>query len=264
MGNAAICGINLADLGRIGASSQVLAMSSGLIQSPHVEQRWRAQTNAASFVVDLLSLQEIDTIALRGLTMGSNGTVRLRASSADASGEAGDILDLAVAQGSQHLDTRYGALTYLFDDPEEVRYIRFDLYDPDALMVECGRAFVGLRTAFTYNFAYGWQVQWVDRSTRQKSRGGQTLTWQDNKYRVLDLSFEHVTEDQRFGIVEEIDRDNGLTQDVFVITDTASANLARDSILGLVSDITPVIQPVGVWDANGPLYAKQYKIEERL
>ncbi len=62
---------------------------------------------------------------------------------------------------------------------------------------------------------------------------------------MLDLSFEWITASQRNGIVEEIDRDNGPTDDIFMVTDTESANLARDSIIGLATDTTPVLQPLG-------------------
>lgn len=260
MANAAIAGTNLADAGAISPSSEVFTMPASNLLDEHVGRRWRAETNSGYIVLDLLASTSVDTIRLSGLTVSADATVRVRLSSADSSGAAGDVEDSGtLASGSDQLDADYGTFCYLLASPESCRYVRIDIVDTGADYVEAGRLFVGARTEFTYNFAPGATVGWVDRSKRQEARGGQTLIWNDNAYRQVEVSLEWVTEAQRYGIVETLDRVNGQNTDVLLIVDTDSDNLARDTILGLVSDLTPV-----AFTNLASIFTKQYRIKERL
>jgi hypothetical protein len=255
MANAAIAYNNLADAGVIVASDQELTLPASNLQNPHVARRWRSRFAPAFALVDLGAATPIDTVALFGMTLGAAGTVRARISSSDATGAAGDVFD----SGTVPVDANYGTYIGLLGAPASGRYVRFDLADTGAAFVEAGRVFVGTRTAFTYNHIYGWQRGWVDRSVRTKTRGGQTQIWNDNQYRTLDLTFDFVTEAQMNDLVEAIDVANGQRKDVLMIRDPASSNLARDSIWGLISDLTPASQPT-FFD----IYSREYKLEERL
>lgn len=255
MANAAIAYANLADAGTVVASDQELTLPVSNVQNPHVSRRWRSLFAPAHLVVDLLASVSIDTVALFGMTLTAAGTIRARVSSVDATGVAGDVFD----SGTVAVDANYGAYIGLLNAPANGRYVRFDLADTGGSYVEAGRVFAGLRTAFTYNHVYGWQRGWVDRSARTKTRGGQTQIWNDNAYRTLDLTFDFVTEAQMNALVEAIDIANGQRKDVLMIRDPASTNLARDSIWGLASELTPASQPT-FFD----VYSKQYKLEERL
>src|SRR4029078_6778015 len=144
------------------------------------------------------------------------------------------------------------------DAPALGRYIKVTLTDTPSTYVEAGRIFVGLRNVFEVNFSYGWSRSWEDRSIRNKTRGGQTLIFLDNMFRVLEVSFDLLTTAERNGFVEELDRLNGLNADILLITDTNTDNIGRDSIWGLMTDASPVVQP------HFDRYSKRYKIEERL
>lgn len=262
MANAAIANINLADAGTVSASSQISSLpASNLLQSD-VETRWRSNTNSDFFVSDLLSRVSLDSIFVPGLTGGSNTTVRARVSSVDSSGLAGDLYD-SNSDATANFDANYDAFAAMLSAPVSGRYVRIDISDPDAAFVEAGRIIVCLRTSFTYNYGYGWQIQWEDRSTSAESRGGQDLTWIDSKRRHVTVEFKWVTTTQRYSVVEVIDRDNGVHKDVLLILDTASANLARDCIFGLIESQTPIVQPDPVFASDGPLYSKQYVVKER-
>jgi hypothetical protein len=131
--------------------------------------------------------------------------------------------------------------------------------DPDASYVEIGCILDGLSEAFVYNFVSGSSIQWNHRSRVEKASSGQTLTWPDNKFRSAALSFNLVDGDQRFGLIEQLDMVNGLTGNVLLMTNTDSDNMPRDSIFGLVTEISP--------NTFGPiftLFGKQLKIEERV
>lgn len=260
MANAAIAYLNLADLGNIATSSQVTSMPVSNLQDPHIGIRWRSNINDAYFVVDLLSSQTVDTVVVLGLTVSSTATVRVRICSVDPTGGSGDVADSGtIASGSTYFDATYGAIVYKLDAAASARYIRVDITDNTASYVEAGRVFVGLSTQFTYNYNWGWSFGYTDRSVRIKSRGGQTLVLADNSFRTLTVDFGWVSSAQRYGIVESVDRVNGQNTDVLFITNTDSTNLARDSIWGLVNNLSAVTNP-----ALADIFGKQYVIEERL
>jgi hypothetical protein len=108
------------------------------------------------------------------------------------------------------------------------------------------------------NFAWGWTRKWVDPSDRKKTEGGQTRINRRQKYRVFAVSFEFLSDAEANGFTDDIDRINGLTDDVLFIPVPDSANLEQDSIWGLMTDLAPVSQQfIDRW-------TKPLTIEQRL
>lgn len=260
MGNASLVIDNNADSGTVGASSQALTMPVQNLKTPHPSERWRSLTNADWFVLDKGSSILADTVMVAGLTAGPNSTLRLRLSTIDSTGVVADVLDSgALASGDRHFDIEYGTLVYQLSVAASWRYLRLDISDPDASFVEAGCVLDGLSEQFVYNFVAGGSFQHVDRSRVSPTSSGMTLTWDDNTFRRIDLSFPLVDSAQRYGVVERLDRVKGRKRNVLLITDTDSDNLPRDSIYGLVTDQTPV--------TFGPvidLFGKQLRIDERI
>lgn len=266
MANACIVLDNVAENASIGASSQVLTMPASTLKTPHPSQRWRSLSPADWFVADKGAAIAADTVLINGLTCGPNAEVRLRLSSIDATGVAGDVLDTgAIASGAgPAFDLEYGTFLWLLSAPAAWRYTRFDVSDPDADYVEAGCLVEGAREAFTYNFAPGDTMQHVDRSRVSTTSSGITLTWDDNSFRRLGLSFNAVTTAQRYGLVERLDRIKGKKRNVLLITDPDSSNLPRDSIYGLVTDQTPIAFSNAFAVDGQPLFGKQLRIDERI
>ncbi|MBW7965325.1 hypothetical protein [Bradyrhizobium sp. BR 10261] len=257
---------NLAEGALVTASSQALTMPASKLLTPHPSQRWRSLTSADWFVSDKGAAVPGDTVMICGLTCSEDAQVRLRLSSIDASGIAGDILDTGmIANGvTPSFDVAYGAFVWLLSAPAAWRYTRFDISDPDASYVEAGCLTEGLSESFAYNFTGGDTVQHVDRSRISATSSGMTLVWDDNTFRRLSLSFNAVTSAQRYGLVERLDRVKGRKRNVLMITDPASDNLARDSIYGLVTDQTPVAFSNAFAVDGKPLFGKQLRIDERI
>lgn len=251
MSAAAIAWVNLADSGSVSASSQELLLPASNLQNPHVARKWRSLTASASFVITLAAAASIDTFGVFGI---SAETIRIRASAVDTSGTAGELYD----SGTHSVDDAYASFIGLKSVAASGLYVLVELATTSADYVEAGRVFVGARTQFPINFAYGWNRARVDRSIRTKTRGGQTQVFPDNMYRTLDVSFDYLDEDTANGVVETVDRVNGLQTDVLFITDPESSNLPRDSIWGLIAEATPLVNP------SFAIRTKQYKIEERL
>lgn len=255
MANAAIAYNNLADSGSFSTiSSQATNMPVTYLQNVHVQKRWRSLNTYDYFVMDLGSTQSIDTVGVFGMTLGSGGKIQVRVYSSAGGSPDVNLYD----SGQVTVDSNYNAHVSVIPSPVSGRYVRVDFTTTVNTYVEAGRLFVGARTAFTKNFSYGWQRGWVDRSIHSKTRGGQTQIWVDNHYRTLQMTFDFLSASEATGIVETIDLTNGQNDDVLMIIDTASSNLARDSIWGLMSELSTVSQP------HFDLYAKTYNIEERL
>ncbi|WP_456622136.1 MULTISPECIES: hypothetical protein [unclassified Bradyrhizobium] len=260
MANAALVLDNLALAAAVAASSQVLTMPASKLLSPHPSERWRSLSAADWFVLDSGGLITADTVMVGGLTCSADATLRLRLSSIDATGIAGDIFDSGpVTNGDSRFDIDYASFVAVLETPLAWRYLRFDIADPGADYVEAGFVLEGLREEMAVNFAQGGSVQYVDRSRVSSASSGLTLVWTDNHFRRLDLSFPWVEEVQRYGLIERLDRACGRRSNVLVITEPASPNLPRSSFYGLMTDVTPVTFGV-IFD----LYGKQLRLDERI
>lgn len=261
MANAAIVIDNNADSSTVAASSQVLTLPASNLLTPHPSERWRSTASSSYFVLDKGSVISADTVALFGLTCGATSTVQLRLNSIDATGAAGDILNTgALATGDAHFDVNYTSFVYRLSAPASWRYARFDIIDPAATYVEAGCVLDGLSESFAYNFTPSSTIQHVDRSRVAPTSSGMTLTWDDNEFRRIALSFDFTTRTQRYGVIERLDRVKGRKRNVFMMTDTASDNMPRDSVYGLVTDLTPVT----FGPAGADIFGKQLRIDERI
>lgn len=259
MANAAILAVNLADAASVTADSEALSMPASLLQNVHVRKRWRSTAATAAILCDLGASLSPDTFGLFGLTVGAGATCRLRVSTVDATGAAGDALDTGVlTSSSAWFDPDYGAFVYA-SAAVTGRYVRFDLADAGADYVEAGRLVAGVRTAFGANFTPGSTRGRVDLSRRTRTQGGQMLLDRKPKARTLALDFDFLTAAEWAATLEAADRDNGLTDDVLLILDPTGDNVARDAIWGLLTDLSPV-----AFTAIPDIVSKQYRLEERL
>lgn len=252
MSNAIIGYTNLVDTAlEVRASSSELLLPVSNLLVPHVARKWRGLAGNSDYVViDFGAPTYIGLIGVFGIT----GTqARIRLSTVDTTGGAGDAYDT----GTVVVDQAYLSTVTLVPGGATGRYLRVDITTAGDF-VEIGRVFAGMQTEFSYNYVWNAQWQWNDRSTRTKTRGGQTQISNDVTYRTLDVTFDFLTKDERDGFIETIDRVNGMKTDVLFVAEPDSTNLARDSIWGLVTTITPVVA------ANIGIYSKQFQFEERL
>lgn len=262
MDNAAIAYLNLADAGTWTATSAETLMPVSRLQNEHIGKRWRSTAEPATITVDLTgaaSNVSIDIAALFGLTVGSTATIRVMISNTAGGAASGNLHDVTYSSADEEFKPDYGALILPLAAPVSARYVRFVITDGPASYVEAGRGFVGLREAFTYNFAPGGGIAWTDLSRKTKTPGGQTLIFPDSKFRSAEINLEWVSAAQREGLLESIDRINGQSIDCLFILDTASNNLPRDSIFGLLTQPTPTL-----YTAIPDIFSRAVRIEERL
>lgn len=266
MSRAQILYQNLADAGTVTASSWIASAPPAILQDFHISRRWEGRNgDTESITFDLGSAQSIDTVCLFGcqgiFASGDQSNLtetairRVRLSATDPTGVLGELYDSGSAAG--HIKEAYGAMVELLSSPVTARYGIIDLSQAGADALLAGRNVIGLRNPFTINFGWGWSYGYGDLSRKKKSAGGQTFIDRDDRYRILNLNFESLDEADRNSFVHEIDRLNGISSDVLFVIDPASTDITRDTIWGLIQDMSLPSQP------NLAFFTKPYNIEER-
>lgn len=271
MSNIAILWVNLFDSATVTVAGAASDTPASFLQQEDVGRKCRVVGTTMSILASYAAVQSADTFGVFGLgdsvlaagAFLATGTARLRLSSADATGVAGDVWDTTVQAGL--VDPNYQALIHLSTSVKSGwKYALWTLVQSGATYVQAGRGFIGTRTQVDYNSAWRPQRTMSDPSTKKKTDGGQTKIRVRPRFRVQDFDLEWVTDAQRWALVEAMDLANGAHADVLLIFDPASTNLGRDSIFGLVDVVEPVVT-LGISDpAGGYIYGRQYRIEERL
>lgn len=245
MTTAKIGYINLADDANLSASTQVLLAPITRLQDPHIGVKWQSLGGADWFVVDLGAMTSVDVCRVMGLTAD---TIRICYSTTDPT--LGDVFDTGALAVNQAFLTHTDIRTVT------CRYIRVDL--TSGTVCEAGRVFVGTLESPRINFGWNWTRKWVDPSDRKKTEGGQTRINRRVKYRVFSVTFGFLSGAEASGFTDDIDRINGMTDDVLFIAKPDSTNLEQDSIWGLMTDLSPIAQQfIDIW-------SKPISIEQRL
>lgn len=251
---------NLADLATPTASSAGSTTPIANLQVADIATKWRGTggtTDSFTFTWD--ADQIADTFMVNGLgsTFLSTGTVQLQLTS--DGGTTGDVYDSTAQSGI--VDPKYGYALHLLSS-KTFRSAKWTFVQSGASYIEAGRVFVGVRSQFGVNYSPGASRQWQHNSTKTKSSGGQTKIDRASpgKARIESFSLGFISETERWDLHEDLDFNNGDHTDVLFIKDPTSTNLGRDSIWGLVQEVSAVTQPFTL----GDIYAKAYTIEERL
>jgi hypothetical protein len=233
---------NLADAGTLTAGSSAGDMLPSRLQTAHVAERWRSLGTSGYFVCDLLSLRSIGAVAVMGLNLTALGSVRLRLSTADATGAAGNTLDTGADVGV--VDPNYGMFVHLLTTPLTARYARIDLADASLAYVQAGRlAVLGTLWQPQSNFEFGWQWGYEDPSRQSVSYGGQTWIEAKTPARVAEFTLPNVRASERTAYSFPLQRQHGLRHDILVCRDTATTNPGEDCIWGLMTRVLPLPNP---------------------
>jgi hypothetical protein len=255
-GNAAIAYLNLADSATPTASSAAASTPATNVLTAPVSTVWMGTgATADSLTLTWASDQTADTLMLAGL--GSQflltDTVRLQLTS--NGGAAGDRYDSTAQAGV--VDPSYGYAIHLLTS-KTFRSATWT-FSKAAGSNRAGRAFVGLRTLLTYNYAPGAGFGWTDLSKWTELAGGGVAVDQRPSYREWEVSFGWVTEAQFLSLVEPMDIANGMRTDILFVRDTANTNLGLVTVWGLMRQLSKTLQPFN----DATLYSRAYAIRER-
>ncbi len=231
MARAALLYRNLADSAVLSAGSSSSRLPPALLQDPQLGVVWRSAlgTSATWLLADLGAARSIDTVVLLNSNLSASATRRLRLSTSDATGAAGDVHDSGT--GLAGIDPDYGAFFALRPAPVTCRYVRLDLADASLDWLEAGRLIIGRRWQPERNFRTGWARGVIDASEVTETRGGDEWIEERPSRRLMSIELPALTqaEYREHGVQIEA---GGIKRDILLISDPDSDNLGRDSIWG--------------------------------
>ncbi len=268
MANAAVAFSNLIDLAdtAVSASNWILLAPPANLINPHVGKKWRDNATSTFILVSTAGSNLIDTVMVAGVSsniIAINPTFRIRLSTADPTGAAGDAHDSGSITGVPYFDADYGMLVYLLSTPVSAAIIRVDIAQAGVDYIEAGRMFAGVRNVYETNFQAPFTRTASRRSVDAIGVGGQTFVDPRRGFWQTAARFEFLTETERTGFVEDVSNavviDGHL--DMLWIEDTASSNLSRDSIWGYLANDLTVTQNLYIDPA---LFSAEFTIRQRL
>lgn len=199
--------------------------------------RWSGTTGYV--VADLGASYSIGIVAIGGTNLTSAATRRVRLSTADATGAAGDAHDSGTAAAGA--DPRYsGNMIHVLAANVSARYVRVDLTDATRSFIDAGLFLAGpaFRPARNYQFGAAWGYQ--DAGGAEASPVGKLFANRRGRKRVATLRFAFATEAEAMVDHMELSRIAGTTENVLVVPDPDGTYKAAQSIIGLIDDVTEI------------------------
>jgi hypothetical protein len=225
------------------ASSERDTLPALYLKHPHVARPWRTLEVASAWVLaDFGATQSIGWTALAGLNLTAVSTVRVRLSTVDATGEAGDAYDSGVLDPSG-VTPAYRLFAHLLPGSPSGRYLRVDLADAALSYIEAGRWWAGTLLQPERSYTYGNRRHARDLGERNLSEGGQAWVTDRGKYRGFTLEFPSFTKEENDEHLEQIQLQHGLGDDIMLMRNPDSTNLGRDTVVGILESAQDVSNP---------------------
>jgi len=260
---------NLADAATITASSQVDTLPIERLQTRTIADIYRAGSGTAHLVADLGALRTVGYVGFLGHNMGSQGgadTWRVRLSTADSTGAAGDAHTEAAGTVGLYADTRtamqrfeaepFGRAHRFLAAPVSARYVRIDFAMAALPYVQGGRLVVMNPWEPSRGFSFGAAWDPDHGSRRLKTKGGQVYVDDGYFQRRLQFTLGAATQAEAFGQLEPLDMLAGMHGQVLVCLNTQSAYLDSVTLYGEVESRTPM-----EW-ADLPRFRRAYVVAE--
>jgi hypothetical protein len=242
----------------ITSDSEIATLPAVNVGTLQIAEIWKTQPaiTAAYLLIDLGASVSIGVVTMINTNQTATGTWRIRVSTADATGVAGNALDTGVINAG--VDIIYKKAVKVLTTPVTGRYLRLDLSDAAVTFISVGR--VAALTVFvpTYNYSPNAQLFYRDWSRRFNGDDGSAWAFRGSLQRGMLFSLPATTDAERTTHGEALIRATGMSQDMLIVRDQASTNLGRDSIWGLMEEMP-------VWSLFVNNYSNiVFKIMERL
>lgn len=241
--------------GTVTAGSAATSAPAANLRDSQLAVKWRSQTgtNSTYVLADLGAQRSIDAVGLIATNLTAAATRRVRISTTDSTGAAGDAHDSGT--GSAGVDPLYSTMLRLLPSPVTGRYVRIDITDASLQYLEAGRFLVGLCWRPTYNYRLGWTAQAVDDAQVATTWGG--ADWRDGRAVRRRIRAELLLTRAEFDTHGQAILRLGGSRDVLFVLDPDSSNLGRDSIFGRIA-------PVELRNPYPAVFATTLDITERL
>jgi hypothetical protein len=240
------------------SDSVLLNLPPGNVATEQPSQVWRSVpgTTTAWLVVDFTSSQSIGVVAAIATNLSAAATWRVRLSTVDATGAAGDAHDSGMINAGVNPIERM-AIRVLASTVSG-RYLRVDFIDASLPYLEVGRLFAGVKWQPTRNYRFGSQVTFRDFSKGMYGDNGQYWALRGSMQKIISFSMPAITETERNTFGLSMTRNSGRFRDILVVLDPNSSDLGRDSVFG-------ILEEVPIWELGFPgHHTVGFRVAERL
>lgn len=251
----------------ISASGSTVLNPPSRMQNPHPGVKWRVNADSAWILIDREALADGDTLALVGLAFGVEGltpTFRVRYSTVDVTGDAGDVYDSGVISGTPYYDERFGKFVHLAPvGTSQARFRKIDVVVPGAEYIEAGIADDGVRESFGINYQTPWTISANDGSVTTIGTWGSTFQDLREGYWSQSISFGFASDTERKGFLRDMQVSlvNRGALDFLWIPDPDSDNLAADCIYGRHEGNIALTQSLYLVP---PVWEVQFQVRQRI
>lgn len=225
------------------ASSQLSTLPAAHLKHPHVSMPWRTGAVTSGYILaDVGSSRAFGWTAVAGLNLSITGTVRVRLSTADATGAAGNAYDSGVISPGG-VDPAYRLFAHLLPNSPSGRYLRLDFSDATLPYIQAGRLWAGPALRMTRSFEYDYRRIVRDLGARAVAETGQVWVEERGKQRGIQLTFNGLTQEEYETHLEIMQLTHGLGDDLMVILNDETANIGRDTYIGIAESPLDYSQP---------------------
>lgn len=199
--------------------------------------RWTGTT--CHVVVDFGAATPVGMVVLAGTNLTTTTTRRLRLSSTDATGAAGDVHDSGTAAAGA--DARFnGSFAYMLAADLAARYLRVDLTDAGLAFIDVGLLMAGPAFRPGRNFSFGHELGYQDFGLQEPSPVGTLFASDRRRVRATTLRFDYATEAEAMAALLEMKRITGVTRNIAVVPNPGGAYPASRLVVGVVADLVPI------------------------
>jgi hypothetical protein len=209
------------------------------LQDPQPRKVARWIGTSGHVVADFGAAVPIGLVVISGTNLTAAATVRVRLSTADATGAAGDEHDSGVIAAGADPRFQGGVFHYLPAD-KTARYLRVDLADATLSWIDAGLLLAGPAFRPWRNYSFGYTLGFQDYGLNEKSPIGITFTSERGRPRAAALRFEFATSAEAMGDHVELSRLCGVTRNIAVVPNPDGPYLAAQAIVGTLDDVLPV------------------------
>lgn len=251
----------------ITASGSTVLNPPSRMQNPHPGVKWRVNADSAWVLIDREALADGDTLGLIRIAFGVEGltpTFRVRYSTVDTTGEAGDVLDTGTISGAPYYDEDFGQFIHLAPaGTDQARFRRIDITATGAEYIEVGMAVDGVRESFGINFQTPWTLQANRNTVDTRGVWGSLFTDLREGEWSQAISFGFASDTERKGFLRQIGvrvvNDGHL--DFLWIPDPDADNLAAECIYGYHEGPVAVTQSLYL---DPPVWGVEFQVRQRI
>jgi hypothetical protein len=238
--NPIFCRTNWIDDAVLSANTTAPGFPASNLATDDIKEVWRASigTQSSWILADLGASRTVGVVALVNTNLLFASVMRVRVSTVDATGGAGDAHNSGlVASGC---DPVYRIFVYVLPTPATGRYVRIDA--TAFVEMDAGRMITGPTFQPSRNLSFGVEDVFQDHSRITQSLSG--VRWIDREeiQRGVRGTFNGLNIAEARDELREINRVLGVNRDFLMLRDADSTNKGRDSLWGYLAQPISYVQ----------------------